>query len=162
MNIHSRHLRSKGWSEEEIRHTKKIVSRIQKVKHPHEKLLLDIVYYTIIFSLAMVMIGFAFWLIPLLVSAPAILLYPVLLIIAFSFGTLLTHVFRDMNHLRFHHHAIVTAIVPLSGIISFATVIFQTNRLVVIGGFSHNPWLVGVIFTLAFLAPYLHYLWRLR
>jgi predicted ferric reductase len=150
-------LRAKGWSAKEISDTKKILRKIEKRKHPHRQLVQSIAYWLVIILAMMTTVGISIWVIPVFVYANASLLYPILIIIALVFGMLFANTVQDLDHLTSKHHALLSAIIPLVGIVSFLIVIGQTNQLAPITGQSHNALLVGVIFTVFFITPYLYH-----
>lgn len=156
MNIEHDHLRAKGWTKEEIRQTSKILERMKKHQQPHHKLLDQAIYLGVLALASFTTIGVATWVMPVFVYASASLLYPVLIVIALGFGLLFANIIKDLEYLTVQHHVILSALIPLVGIISFLIVVGQTNALAGSGGNTHNALLVGVIFTTFFITPYIH------
>jgi len=161
MRIHHEYLKAKGWSDEEIRHAKRILSRVKRRKHPHHRLLEEALYWGLVLLSLLASIVVALWVLPLIVVGVEGVLYPVLAVIGLSFGVLFTTVMRDLDHLTPRHHAVVVFLIPLTGIVSFFLVSAQVRsvaRLVGVG--TPSGVLEGFVFSACFLVPYLYHVMR--
>ena len=156
MELHKEQLRAKGWSEEEIKHTHKILKKVKRTKHPHRHLLNDALFWALLLLSMFAAAAIAYWLIPIMTMLQASVVYPVVFIVGITFGLLFAIVIHDIEHLEKHHHLIVHLLAPIAAIISFFFVITRTNSF---GGEQHSAILVGLTYTIGFLAPYTyHYL----
>ena len=151
MEINHDRLKLRGWSEEEIAHTTKIVERIKRSSHPHKNLLNETVFWTILFLAIATMIATTYWIIPLFIAMDNSVFYPFILIIGISFGLLYSAVIRDLDHLKVHHHLLLASAIPATTIISFALILSQANNIIN----HHNTLIAGAVFSISFLAPYL-------
>ena len=154
MEIDKDKLRAKGWSEEEIKHAHKVISKAKRAKHPHRHALQETVFWALIIASSFAAAAIAYWFIPILTLFKDSVVYPFTIIIGLAFGLLFSHVMHELEHLERHHHLIIHTIIPLSAIVSFLLVIGRTNNF---GAEVHNGILIGCTYALSFLSPYIYH-----
>jgi predicted neutral ceramidase superfamily lipid hydrolase len=150
----------KGWSDEEIQQTKEIIKRAEQAKHPNRYKLDRSVYY---FSLILAIVGniiFSVILLPLLIVSNNIRIFPIIAIIAFSFGILFLVLVKDIEAATIKHHLAISLIIPVTAIINFLIVVNMAFNYSVITKFfqKNNPWIIAIIYTFFFILPYFYHL----
>ncbi|MBN1275412.1 hypothetical protein JXA12_03910 [Candidatus Woesearchaeota archaeon] len=162
MYINAERLREKGWSEAEIKHAQRIVNKAKRHKHPHHHLLDEAIYWGVLFLAIGTIIANTYWVIPLFFFSKSTVLYPVIIIMALAYGTLFSHVIKDLEHLERHHHIIFSAAIPITSITSFFLILTRMKDLEAVSGIKHGIALTAVIFTIFFILPYLYELTQRR
>lgn len=153
-------LHLKGWSKEEISHAHKIMKKAEKNKHPHVKKLENSLYW---FTLAIGIIGTIFLslvLIPVLMVNNNAWTYVITGIFGFLLGSLIVIIIKDLHWLEGHHHLFITLLIPIIAIFNFFIVVSRINVLNNAIGINsyHNPIIIGVVYLICFLIPYLGFL----
>lgn len=157
------HLRMKGWKEHEIEHAIKIFKEAEEKKHPYIKILEKYSFWMNLFFIAIATIFFA-----ALSTALMYLLgyfgYALTGLIALIIGALFTSTFEHLDKLEKYHH--ITTSITIT-IISLASYIFSssiTNRFVTetikIESAAYSPWLLGIVYSIFFLIPYMYHIWH--
>lgn len=147
-------LLKKGWAEEEIKKAEDILEKSE---------LHDIFFSKITFWSALVVIIFAnlivsLVLIPFLTVLNKWLLYFTIVILAGSIGFLYNFLIIDIGHLEKKHHFLAGIIIPIIALINIVAMALVSNNLIVdlkLKNSPHNPLVLGLVFALAFIAPYL-------
>ena len=159
MNINPERLKEKGWSEKEIKHTQKILHKIKRRKHPHHNLLNESIFWGLLFLVISTIIGVSYWISPLFVYSKNSILYSILIIIGLSFGVLFSHIIKDLDHLKAHHHIIISVSLPASGILGFLTILGRIN-ITEAQGIPRGALLSSIIFIISYLTPYFYHLYN--
>jgi ABC-type Na+ efflux pump permease subunit len=144
----------KGWAAEEI---KKAESILEKVEHH------DIHFSKIVFWSALAVIIFAnlivsLVLIPYLIVLNKWVLYLTVVILAGVIGFLYNLLIKDIGHLEKKHHLLAGIIIPLLALTNMIIMVLVSNWFIAdlnIHNSPHNPWILGIIFALSFITPYL-------
>jgi hypothetical protein len=151
-----RYLVEKGWKKSNINNALKIIEKAKKSKHPQIKILDKFVYW---FSLLIAVIGnliISISLIPVLLVLKGPLLYIVVITLGISFGLLFELLIRGIEDLETKHHLLLSIAIPIIAVINF--IIVSNNMKTLIGIESQqNPVIVGAVYTIAFMLPYLSY-----
>ena len=151
-----KNLIEKGWNKRDINKTLKIIEKAKKNKHPKIKLLDRAVYW---FSFITAIVGnfiIAIALVPLLLSLSGLWLYLIIIILGFTFGLLFELLIRSIEHLETKHHIFLSITIPIIAVINF--IIISNNMKKFIGVENpQNPLLVGVVYSIAFILPYIVY-----
>ena len=146
----------KGWSKKDINKTVKIIEKAKSNKHPKIKLLDKLIYWI---SLTVVIAGnfiIAISLIPELLVLKGMQLYLVIITLGSSFGLLFELLIRTIEHLKAKHHIFLGIIIPILAIINFIIVSTTLKELTGIEN-PQNPMLIGVIYSISFILPYVIY-----
>lgn len=156
MKVTRERLEQKGWSDEEINHALVVLQKAKENAHPHIHLLNRVVYW---FALVLIIIGnvaFSLMILPLLLTVENISLYFIVVILAFSFGTMMSIVIRDIEHIDKKHHIVFFSVVPVIGIVNFFIVVNVANNNFVANVLQvhHSPVLVALLYLFSFVTPY--------
>jgi len=150
------HLTEKGWNRRDINKTIKIIEKAKKNKHPKIKILDKSVYW---FSLILVIFGnfiLSISLIPVLLALKGLSLYLVIITLGISFGLLFELLIRTIEHLKTKHHLFLGIIIPILAVINFIIISSNIKKLIGIEN-PQNPIIVGSVYTIAFIIPYIFY-----
>ena len=156
MKLNEEKLKEKGWEEHEIEHARGVLERAEQEKHPRMK---QLEHMTFIILLVIVIFGAiaSTWLMePLLIAMNTTQAYVTTLILGGLFGTLASILMRDIEHTQQHHHLILASVVPVSAIVASIIIVNKVNEITetIEVATQHNPYVLGVLFTIATLIPY--------
>jgi hypothetical protein len=144
----------KGWLNREIVKAERILEKNDK----H-----DVFFSKIVFWSALVVIIFAnltvsLILIPFLIVFQKWILYSIVVILAGSVGFLYNLLINDIGHLESKHHILASVLIPLLATANVVIMVIVSNSLIKnVKSITqqHNPWMVSIIFAVAFITPYL-------
>lgn len=147
-------LLKKGWREEDIRKAEAVLEKTE---------LKDLLFSKITFWSALVVIVFAnlmvsLVLIPFMIILNSNALYFTVIVLAGVVGFLYNFLILDIGHLEKKHHLLAGIIIPLVGLVNTTIMVLVSNRFIQdlkVQNSPHNPWLVGIVFAVAFILPYL-------
>ncbi|MCH8067022.1 MAG: hypothetical protein IIC69_00395 [Nanoarchaeota archaeon] len=151
-----KYLIEKGWGKGDINKAVKIIERAKKNKHPQIKILDRFVYW---FSLLIAIIGNLFItisLIPVLIALKGPQLYLVIITLGFAFGLLFELLIRSIDNLETSHHLFLGIMIPIIAVINFIIVSNNMGRLVGLES-PQDPIIVGSIYAISFILPYISY-----
>ena len=148
------------WTKDDV---EKAIQIIDSAKHKKTEFIKGLEKVAFILSIVVAIIGngiVAIVLIPFILTFSSLFLYLVLIIIGLSFGLLFEVLVRDIENLDTRHHIVTSFLIPVLAVISFIMVNnFSKIQLAQIPG-EHtiqNPWLMGIVYAISFLIPYLAY-----
>lgn len=152
-------LEEKGWSKQDINKTIKIVEEAKEKKHPAIKLLDRSVYWI---ALILAIIGnfiISVALIPFLMALKSIQLFSVIVVLGFSFGLLFELLIRSIEHLEAKHHIFLSILIPVVAIINVFIITLVSNNIEKIFKIDNpqNPYIVGIVYAIAFILPFVFY-----
>jgi hypothetical protein len=136
-----KHLKKKGWSDDELIHLEKHFSPKQEGKFLIFILLL-------LLGFAVIGVPYAYALLSQII--PSALLYTVLLLVGAGLGAVFGVLLTDIDRLQHHHHLVLVTITP---ILSITSLIVSMN-LVTTGLFAHNVYIASLIYAFGFVVPY--------
>lgn len=150
-------LRLKGWSEEDIRKASAIISQAEKGKHPHVRTLENSIYW---FLLCIGILGtmiFALVLIPILLVGSNACAYFFTGFFGLILGTVIAVTVKDLHWFEQHHHLALSLLVPILAIFDFFIIVKKANELALSTGINntHNPLIVGAVYFVCFVTPYI-------
>jgi len=156
MKITRDSLTKKGWSEEEIEKTLKIMGEAKENKHKHIKKLDEVVYWIVLLFVMIGNFAFSTYLIPLLLLINSISLYLIIFLLAFAFGVIMSTIIKDIEDLETKHHFAFLSIIPVVGLINFIVIVRIANNHVIARILENynNPFIVGIVYLVGFLVPY--------
>ena len=143
----------KGWDKRDINKTLKIIEKAKADKHHHIKILDKSVYWI---SLLVAIAGnfiITIALIPELLALKGLQLYLIIVTLGISFGLLFELLIRTIEHLKTKHHIFLGTIIPILAVINFIIVSNNMKKLIGIEN-PQNPFLVGIVYAVAFILPY--------
>ena len=152
-------LKEKGWPRKDIDKTIKIVKEAKEKKHPAIKFLDKTVYWI---SLIIAIIGnfiISIALIPFLMVLKSIQLFLVIIVLGLSFGLMFELLIRSIEHLEVKHHIFLAVLIPVVAVINVFIITLVSNNLEEIFNINNpqNPFLVGVVYAVAFILPFIFY-----
>jgi hypothetical protein len=154
-----KHLEKKGWSKREIQKVIKIFENAKAHQHPKIRILEKSLYW-ILLSLAIIKnLIISISLIPVLLFFKGIVLYFIIILLGLSFGIFFNLLIKRIEDLEVKHHLFLGILIPLSSIFSFILVLSFASGISGAFGIevSNKPLLVGSVYSIAFLLPYLIY-----
>ena len=147
-------LQEKGWNDQEII---KAEAALDKEEHH------DVFFSKIVFWSALVLIVFAnlavsLILIPFIIVLNAWVLYAIIVVLAGMLGFIYNFLITDIGHLGKKHHILAGIFVPLLALSNMIIMVLYSNRFIAdleVNNVVHNPWLLSIIFVIAFILPYI-------
>ncbi len=152
-------LRKKGWSHEEIMQT------LEAIKSGHEqKPWLMVWLNKLIFwgALLLLIVGnmiISVVLIPFMLIAPAYLLYPGLLVIGVTFGSLYTIVLYDIGKIEDNPKIMPELFIPAIALINIYIISVLSNQLALILNLQigvHMPIITAISYVAGFVTPLIY------
>lgn len=152
-------LKEKGWTKQEIDKTIRIVKEAKEKKHPAIKLLDKTVYWIALLTAIIGNIIISISLIPSLMTLKSFPLFLVIIVLGISFGMLFELLIRSIEHLEMKHHIFLSIIIPIIAIINVFIITTVSNDLEKFFNINNpqNPILVGIVYAVAFIFPFLFY-----
>ena len=156
MEIDKKKLKSKGWTDAEIKHAMSTVKKAQKKKNPKIKLLDENLYWIFLLVACLGNLAFSISLIPIMAVMPSWYLYFMVGLTGLLFGALFTTLINDVDSLDTRHHIIYSVMIPIIGLINFFAIVKQANVAAILLGFNaHSEFLIGFFYLVAFFVPYI-------
>jgi hypothetical protein len=149
-------LQKKGWSEEELHHAGIVLSQHHEhhhIVHPrYDKTLPWIVFFSILLGNIITFLI----LIPPLYAFDHPAIYIIVGSVALGFGLVYDIIFKNMTHLKQHHHFGIAIILPLISMASFANLLFITNTYFYSGSsiIIKHPLIISGTYAIMLLLPY--------
>ncbi len=144
----------KGWKDEEIHNAERILER----ETQHDVFFSKIVFWSALLVIIFANVIVALVLTPFLIVLNASLMYLLTAVLAGSIGFVYNFLITDIGHLEKKHHVLAGIIVPILALANTFVMVMVSNRFIQelkINNPQHNPWIIGGIFAVAFIAPYL-------
>lgn len=146
-------LQQKGWKDTEIRKAEAVLGR---------ELRYDVHFSKMVFWSAIIVIVFANMvvagvLIPFLIALNEWVLYGAVILLAGTVGFLYNFLITDIGHLERKHHLWAGILVPLLALGNIVVVVILSNRFIEdakIQNVPHDPYIIGIVFAIAFILPY--------
>lgn len=143
----------KGWDDTEIKKAEAALER---------NLRYDVHFSRIVFWSAIIVIVFANMivagvLIPFLIALNEWVLYGAVILLAGTVGFLYNFLITDIGHLQRKHHVWAGILVPLLALGNIVVVVILSNKFIAdakIPNVSHDPYVIAVVFAVAFILPY--------
>lgn len=158
MKINETMLRSKGWTDEEIETTRNLLLKSNKVQDTTwwVRFLGQMKYWMLfIVLLAGAIIG-AGLIKPFLIVTNEAGALVIVCIIGLFYGNLASIIIRDIEDIQTHHHVLLSFCVPVVAIITSIIISKQAAIVATLinTGVEHNPFLLGITFTISSFIPY--------
>ena len=155
----AKRLEKRGWSSKEIEKAANIIENAKRNKTKENLFLEKRVYWILLAVIISGNFAISVALIPLLLALNGIILYFLIAILGVSFGLLFELVIRTIEHLEKKHHLFLAVMIPLIALGSAFLITRISNELVSKFGLSnsHEPIIVGLIYAVSFVIPYIIY-----
>ena len=85
-------------------------------------------------------------------------MYLLVIVMAGLVGFLYNFLVLDIGHLEKKHHTLAAIIVPILALTNMIIMVLISNQFIKdlkVQNTAHNPWIIAVVFGIAFIAPYL-------
>ncbi len=148
-------LRKNGWTPDEIEHACSIIGHAKQNKHSHAQIMDRLIFFILLAIIVVLNFGLAFSFIPLLYFFSGWPLYFFVGIIAALFGWIIEGVIRSIEHLQSRHHVGLAVGMPLIAVTGIFFVLLGTNTAQGFGASSFTLLAVGLLYTVAFMSPYI-------
>ena len=158
------HLRKKGWSAKEISKAEKIIEKRHKSDKSKTKPYINrLIYWTVIFVIIIGNLMVSMLLVPFLIVLDKIALDFAIIILGLGFGALFTILVQSVEYIERKHHLLAAIIIPVSALINIFAVVWMANTLNDLFRFTNlraNPYIIGLMYVVAFVLPYIISLFR--
>ncbi len=146
-------LQQKGWNDAEIKKAEQALARDLRYDVHFSKMVFWSAIIVIVFA-NMVVAGV---LIPFLIALNQWVLYSAVILLAGTVGFLYNFLITDIGHLERKHHVWAGILVPLLALGNIVVVVILSNRFIEdarIQNVPHDPYVLAVVFAIAFILPY--------
>ncbi|MBI5397895.1 hypothetical protein HZB03_00385 [Candidatus Woesearchaeota archaeon] len=154
----------KGWQEEDINRTLDILfSEDKQEKHArYAHFSSPIIYWAglLVAIIGNLLISVVF--IPFLMILNSVQLYIIMGSMGAIFGAMFNLLLRDIEHVDAKHHVMAGVFIPSIALITVFVMVTLANTFnaIIKSPVQHNPYVISVIYVLAFSAPYAWYKWN--
>lgn len=150
-------LLQKGWPSEEVDYTLSVFNSGEEGKSRIMKILENIVYWVAIIIAILGNMIIAVVLIPFFLVLPAFFLYFIVIILGLGFGLLYEILIRDIERVTGREMIIESIFIPSLALISVSFMTYFGNVLARAWSLTtiHNPFLVGFLYALVFISPWI-------
>lgn len=151
-------LEAKGWSNKEIDHTLKVLQESSAHKTKFQKFIEQSIFW---FALLLLIVGnfaISVVLVPFMLVAGALYLYPGLFFIGLAFGKLFDIVIWDIEHLEHSTHIYPAVFLVTIAVINISIMTVINNQLASIiqmDTLTHSPIVVAVVYVSGFMIPHI-------
>jgi len=149
----------KLWTDEEIEKTLNILKKAKEEKSSKIKFLDKTVYWVVLIVAIIGNLILSIILIPFMLVLKHIILYVIIFVLAFIFGLFFDLLLREIEQLDQPHRIIAGLFIPALAIINVFYMTHFSNYLTATINLNnlHNPFIIGSVYTIAFIAPYMFY-----
>lgn len=147
-------LMKKGWSEEEIKKAEQILEQAEA----HDLFFSQVVFWSALLVIIFANLLVSLILIPFLIFFNQWFLYLITFILGGTVGFLYNFLIMDIGHLEKKHHLLAGILVPVLALINLIIMVIVSNQFIrelKIKNSPHNFVVVGLVFVIAFILPYL-------
>ena len=157
-------LRKKGWEKKHIRRAIRIIDEAHEKKHPGIKMMDAHVYWILLIVIAIANFAISAALLPSVMALSGIFLYVVLATAGLIFGLAFELVIRSIEHLEHNHHVALGIIIPAIAAINvfFMAAMADDVKISVGLGNAQSPYLISIVYAIAFVLPFIWYKFVLK
>jgi len=158
-------LAEKGWSKQEIKKTAHIIKK-SEIKKSKKVMFFD--KYVYLISLFVGIIGniiISIVLIPFLIGLRGFQLYLIIVVLGMSFGLFFEILIRNIENLEAKHHITAGIVIPCLALVNtYIITLFSYNISSIVGirKVVHIPILIGFVYAVSFISPYVFYQFVLK
>ena len=156
MKLNIEKLRLKGWTEEEINHTKEVLLNSENKKTNSTKIFEKITEWVVLLSIIIGSIVGAWIIEPLLLVLNKTGAIIAIWFSGILFGLFASIIIQQIETIEKKHHLIISLTIPITTIIASMIITQQTNKITELTkiGINHNPYLLGTAYLIGVLIPY--------
>jgi FtsH-binding integral membrane protein len=160
MRLHSKRLHSKGWSDKEIRHAQAALERAEARKHPAYSFLEVAVFWGLLFLTVVGIFVVSVVIVPALLVLDTAMVAFILALLGLCLGSLFALLIQDIEWTERKHHVFNLVVLAAVAVVNIWVVVAKVNGLseALALGNPHPPLLLGALFAIALLVPYLFHL----
>lgn len=157
MRLHHKKLKAKGWSAAEIADAHAILDRAEQAKHPANNFLEKAVYGGLLFLTLIGIFLVSILIVPLLLVLPTGAIALILSVLGLCLGSLFAILIPDIEWLERRHHVLNVLIISLVAVVNVWFIVSSVDKIgrAMTLPYTHNSWLLGTLFAVALLIPYL-------
>lgn len=147
------------WTDQEIEKTLRIIEKAEETKPREIRFIDKITYWAVLIVAIIGNLILSIILIPFMLVLKHFILYTIIFVLAFIFGLFFNLLLKEIEQLDQPHHIMAGLFIPALAIINvvymtmFANYLTETIQL----NNTHNPFIIGFIYTIAFVSPYFFY-----
>ena len=148
-----------GWTEAKLEKAE----RVLKKTHGHDLILSHLVFWSAILVVVIGNLMIALALVPFLAVLNQWFLDLVILLLGLVMGFLFNFLMTNVGHLEKHHFVLAGLVLPVVAVVNVIFIVLVSNQMIEaiqIANARHNPWVIGILYGVAFVVPYLYF--RLR
>jgi len=146
-------LLKKGWSDQDLQTAEALLEKTEKKDIYFSK----ITFWSALIVIIVANLLVAFILVPFLIVLTNWLLYIIAAVLAATIGFLYSFLLIDIKHLSKSHHISAGIIVPILALVNLVAISLISNQItqdIQIQN-THNPYIVGTVFAVFFILPYI-------
>jgi len=149
----------KGWPAKEIEKTIKIIEEAKNKKHSLFGISNKSVFWIALIITILGNFIISISLIPSLIVLSSVPLFLVIIVLGINFGFLFEILIRSIEHLEAKHHILLGILIPLVAILNFLNITVISNNLGKVFRIDnpHNPFVIGLVYSISFILPYAVY-----
>ncbi|HLG23366.1 MAG TPA: hypothetical protein VI564_00375 [Candidatus Nanoarchaeia archaeon] len=152
-------LEKKGWENKDIAKAVGIISNAKSEKTKENSFLQERMYIMLLLLITAANFIISAALIPIFMALSGIFLYVTIIVVGAGFGFLFELVIRGMEHLERRHHIILAFVIPIVSLVNAFIISRISNEIMRVLGLKnlHEPMLVSMVYSVAFVMPYFFY-----
>ena len=153
-------LKKKGWSEEDINKTQKIISEGAVLdKSKTQPFVNVVVFWTVVLVMVIGNFIISLLLIPFLLIINKIALDVVVVILGLAFGSLFNLLMTDLKYIERKHYILGGLLIPVLALVNISAMVKVAeamNEVLRVGIVREDPIFVSSLYAIAFILPYLY------
>ena len=146
-------LKEKGWNNQEIDQAQAILERMKQ----HEVHFSKIVFWSALLVIIFANVIVSLILIPFLIVLNQWVLFFLIILLGGTIGFLYNFLITDIGHLEKRNHLLASVIIPIVALANLVVMVIFSNQFITelkVNNPLHNPWIVAIVFVIAFILPY--------
>jgi hypothetical protein len=151
-------LLEKGWTETEVNKALDTLYSEDKTKQVlHAKKMNRVLYWSTLVLVIIANTLVSIVMVPILLVMSNLVLYFIIAVLGLTFGALFNLLIRDIENIDPRHHVIAGIFLPAIAVVNIYSMVTFSNKFGQILQISHlqqNPWIVSLVYVVAFLLPY--------
>ena len=150
-------LEKRGWKKKEIAEAAWLIKKAKQSIDPETSLLQQRIYRILLIVVVVANFAISIALMPLMIALRGGFLYFILVVMGISFGLLFELVIRSIEHFERRHHVALAYFIPVVALINIFTITKISNGLTITLSMKNiqNPLLIGIVYSVSFVLPYL-------
>lgn len=148
-------MKSKGWDDKELEHASLVFQEHKPHHHIIHPIWDKIIHWLVFLLIPISKILLFFFLLPIFILFEGIPKYVLISLTGVVFGFLFLIVINNMTHLKSHHHAILSLIIPLISIVTILSMMYIIQKhFTLFNTLFKEPLFVSTLYVCSFMVPY--------